>query len=89
MTTSAKKPIQVYLRPEQLDALRLLAAKQGLSVAELIRQGVDLRLAETPIDDDPLWEIVGLGSSNVRDLSVEHDRYLAEIEEADNRQHGR
>jgi hypothetical protein len=32
-----KKSVQLYVRPEQLDALRTLATKQGLSVAELIR----------------------------------------------------
>jgi hypothetical protein len=77
LSISTKKPVQVYLRPEQLDALRLLATKQGLSVAELIRQSVDLLLMETPIEDDPLWNIVGLGSSDVHDLSLEYDRYLA------------
>lgn len=88
MTTSARRSVQVYLRPEQLDALRLLATKQGISVAELIRQGVDLLLTEIPVEDDPLWGIVGLGNSGVHDLALEHDRYLAEIEEADNQQHG-
>lgn len=72
-----KKSVQVYLRPEQLDALRTLATKQGLSVAELIRQGVDRLLAETPVEDDPLWDIVGMGNSGVGDLAVAHDRYLA------------
>jgi hypothetical protein len=84
MTPTAKNPIKVYLRQEQLDALRSLAAKQGLSVAELIRQGVDRVLAETPVEDDPLWNIIGLGSSGVHDLALEHDRYLAEIENRDN-----
>jgi hypothetical protein len=88
VTTSTKRAIQVYLRPEQLDALRLLSTKQGTSMAELIRQGVDLLLTGIPVEDDPLWNIIGLGNSGVHDLALKHDRYLAEIEEADNQQHG-
>lgn len=76
MSLAAKKTVQVNLRPEQFDALQSLAAKQGLSVAELIRQGVDRLLAETPIEDDPLWNVVALGSSELGDLAVEHDQYL-------------
>ena len=82
-THAAKKSIKVNFRPEQLVALRSLAAKRGLSVAELIRQSVDLLLRETPIEDDPLWDIVGLGGSGVHDLALEHDHYLAEIESSD------
>lgn len=77
-------PIKVYLRQEQLGPLRTLAQKRGVSLSEIIRQGVDCLLAETLIEDDPLWSIVGLGSSDVGDLAVEHDRYLAEMELEDN-----
>jgi hypothetical protein len=84
----AKRTVQVTLRPEQLDALRSLATKQGVSVPELIREGIDPLLAETPVEKDPLWDIIGLGSSDVHDLALEHDRYLAESEESDNSPHG-
>jgi hypothetical protein len=50
---------------------------------------VDLLLTESPVEDDPLWGIVGLGNSGVHDLALEHDRYMAEIEETDNSQYGR
>ena len=78
MSTLTKKPIQVYLRQEQLDALRIRANREGVSVAELVRQGVDRILNDVPLEQDPIWEIVGLGSSDVDDLSLKHDRYLAE-----------
>ncbi len=84
MSTLAKKPVQVYLRQEQLEALRVRANRQGTSVAELVRQGVDRILNDIPLEQDPIWEIVGLGSSDVGDLATEHDQYLAEIEEDDN-----
>jgi hypothetical protein len=85
MATLTKRPIQIYLRQEQLEALRVLANKQGVSVAELVRQGVDRILSDIPLEQDPIWDIVGLGSSDVNDLSLEHDRYLAEIEDDNNR----
>jgi hypothetical protein len=77
LSLSAKRTVQVTLRPEQLDALRSLATKQGVSVPELIREDIDTPLAETPVEEDPLWDIIGLGSLDVRDLALEHDRCLA------------
>jgi len=87
MTTLSKKALQVYLRQDQLEALRALAKKEKVSIAELVRQGVDRLLAETPIEDDPLWDLVNLGESGAGDLAAEHDRYLAELERSDSR-HG-
>ncbi len=77
MATLTKKPIQVYLRPEQLDRLRALAEQRGVSVAELVRQGVDLLLAEAPADHDPLLDIVGMVEGGPPDLAEKHDEYLA------------
>lgn len=85
MSTFTKKPVQVYLRQDQIDALRLLAAKQGTTVAELIREGIDRVLIEMPLEEDPIWKIVGSGDSSVHDLALKHDQYLAESEENNNR----
>ena len=85
MTTLTKKPLQVYLRQEQLDALRGLSEKQRVSLAELVRQAVDRLLSETPVEEDPLWDIVGLGASGVGNIAEAHDQYLAEAESSDNR----
>lgn len=79
MATLTKKPIQVYLRPEQLDRLRALAKRRGVSLAELIRQGVDLLVGETPPDHDPLLDIVGMFEGGPPDLAEKHDQYLAQI----------
>lgn len=78
MGTLTKKPFQVYLRPEQLEALRDLAEKRNVSVAELVRQSVDMLLAEVPAEEDALSDIVGMFDSNVGDLAERHDDYLAE-----------
>lgn len=84
MATATKKPFQIYLRKEQLETLRALSVKRGVSVAELVRQGVDQLLATIPVEEDPLFELVGLGESDAGDLAVNHDRYLTELEEQDN-----
>lgn len=85
MRTLTKKPLQVYLRPEQLAALRALAERRGVSLAELVRQGVDRLLADLPVEEDPLWDIVGLFDSGVGDLAEKHDEYLAQLIDEENR----
>lgn len=84
MKALTKKPLQVYLRQEQLDALRALAKKRNVSLAELVRQGVDRLLVEVSAEDDPLWDIVNLGNSEVGDLAADHNRHLADLEQEDN-----
>jgi len=80
-----KKPIQVYLRPQQLEALRALAERRKVSVAELVRQGVDKVLAEVPPEEDPLWDIVGMFDSGLGDLAERHDDYLVKLIRDENR----
>lgn len=85
MRTLTKKPLQIYLRPKQLAALRALAERRGVSLAELVRQGVDRLLADLPVEEDPLWDIVGLFDSGVGDLAEKHDEYLAQMIEEESR----
>ncbi len=80
ISTLAKSPLQVYLRQDQMDFLRVLSERQEVSLSELVRQGVDRLLLEIPLQDDPLWDVVNLGHSGLGDLAAEHDRYLAEPE---------
>jgi hypothetical protein len=77
MSTLTKRPIQIYLEQEQDRALRALAQKLGLSIAELVRRSIDHYLAELPLEEDPALSIVGLGHSGAGDLAAEHDRYIA------------
>jgi Ribbon-helix-helix protein, copG family len=76
MATLHKRPIQVYLRPDQLDKVRALARRRHLSIAEIIRQGVDRVLGDVPPEEDPLWELVGMVTEGPSDLSEKHDEYL-------------
>lgn len=85
MSVLTKKPLQVYLRAEQLEALRALARRRDVSLAELVRQGVDRLLVEVPAEEDPLSDIVGLFNSGRGDLAEKHDAYLAQIIQEENR----
>jgi hypothetical protein len=78
VTTLTKQPLQIYLKPSQDQALRALAEREGVSLAELIRRSIDKYLAELPPEDDPAMDLIGLGRSGRGDLSTNHDRYLAE-----------
>lgn len=94
MTTIVKEPIQVYLPTEQVDALHALAEERGVTLDEVIEQMVEVSLAGTLHGElpnqavsgerDPLWDIIGIGESDVTDLSENHDKYLIEAEEAHN-----
>jgi Arc/MetJ-type ribon-helix-helix transcriptional regulator len=74
---------QVQLTAEQVKALRRLAAERGVSMAELIRQGVDTVL-ETA--SEPSWEekvqralaAAGMVKEGPTDMSERFDDYLAE-----------
>jgi hypothetical protein len=66
-----------------LARLRDLAAAQGQSIAEVIRQSVDRYLhSERPIDRQELKRralaVIGKFRSRNADVSENHDRYLAE-----------
>ena len=86
MSTITMKPIQVHLRPEQIESLRAIAERRKVSMAELIRQGVDRVLEDVPAEEDPLWNIIGIMDSGLNDLAENHDRYLAEMIIQENRE---
>jgi hypothetical protein len=73
---------QIQLSEEQHARLRALAAERGISVAELVREGVDRVLEGS--DRKRLWARLRevLGSHRDRDgaadVSERHDAYLAE-----------
>jgi site-specific recombinase len=74
---------QIQLTEDQAKALKRLAATRRVSIAELIRQGVDTVLrSNAGIDLDEkrrrAIEAVGKFRSGQRDISEKHDNYLAE-----------
>lgn len=75
--------IQLELRPDQEAALREIAESRNMSLADLIREGVDRLLAEVdvesvPLEDDPILQIIGLVDDGPSDMADRHDDYLAE-----------
>jgi Ribbon-helix-helix protein, copG family len=74
---------QIQLTEEQAKGLKRLAAAKKVSMAELIRQGVDAILrSDTGLDVDERRRraiaTVGRFRSGRRDISGKHDKYLAE-----------
>jgi hypothetical protein len=74
---------QVRFTERQLDTLRELSAATGRPVAELVRLGVELYLSSQhrPSRKEQIGRALralGRFSSGRNDVSVRHDRYLAE-----------
>lgn len=75
---------QIQLTEDQLRRVRALARNDGVSVAEVVRRGVDRLLAEVPSDRAQRYaraaELVGglHDRENADDLAGRHDDYLAE-----------
>jgi hypothetical protein len=74
---------QVQLTDRQLKALRQTSAATGRSVADLIRQGVDLYLSgRSELGREERIErairVAGKFSSGRTDVSANHDKHLAE-----------
>ena len=76
MKALKKKPIQIYIEPQQDYVLGNLAKKRGISKAEIIRKSLDKFLREIPLEEDPGMGLIGLGRSGKRNLSDDHDKYL-------------
>ena len=75
---------QIQLTEEQSKALKKLSAQRDISVAELIRQGVDhyLRSCGTISQTERRQRAIkaaGQFRSGQEDLSEKHDVYLAEV----------
>ena len=72
----------IQLTEEQARQARRIAAEQGVSMATVIRQGLDLllRSAETAVSDDEraarAISAAGRFRSGGGDGAVEHDRHL-------------
>ncbi len=79
---SRVKRLQIMIE-EDLDAeLGIQAAREGVSKAALIRRYVGERLRPLPpLEEDPLWEVVGIvkggspdDSSRIDEVVYDHDR---------------
>lgn len=74
---------QIQLTEDQAKRLKRRAAEEGVSLAELVRRGVEVYLQEKPGASDKerrqrAIQAAGRFSSGRRDLADKHDKYLAE-----------
>lgn len=76
---------QIQLTEVQSQRLKQLAAQQGVSLAELVRQAIELliqKVQEPEIDIEEkrrrARQISGKFRSGIQDLAVNHDHYLDE-----------
>ncbi len=75
-----QKRAQIYLRPEQHEALKAEARMLKISFAELMRRIVEEHLntcSKPPIfAKEDYLSIVGLGESGIHDIAEQHNHYL-------------
>lgn len=74
---------QIQLTDSQARALKTLAAAEGRSMADIIRESVEALLAGRGVRDpgevtQRAIAVVGNFHSGLGDLAAEHDRYLAQ-----------
>jgi Arc/MetJ-type ribon-helix-helix transcriptional regulator len=71
---------QIRLTAEQIEALRRLGVQRHRSMAELIRESVDqmLERSDRAARAQRFLKVAGQFSSDLHDVSVNHDKYLAE-----------
>lgn len=77
---------QIYLSREQHRRLKERAKKTHQSMATLIRTAIEQYLQHQEAEkmlspNDPIFDIIGRGESDVTDLSVAHDKYLYSLEQ--------
>lgn len=72
---------QIQLTEEQAKALKEMASREGVSMAELVRRGVERILEESDRREQRQRALSMLGRyhGGAPDVSVNHDRYLDEI----------
>ena len=76
MRNLRRKPLQIYIEPQQNKVLEILSKKEKVSKAEIIRKSLDEFLKEIPVEEDPALGLVGLGKSGKMNLSDQHNKYL-------------
>lgn len=72
----------VYLDSSQMEALRRMARRERVSLAELIRRAVDRYLkpesVSPPVPREAYERLIGFFSDDVTDVSERHDHYIGE-----------
>jgi hypothetical protein len=75
---------QVQFTNEQFAVLKSISAAEGISMAELIRRGIEQYLSSRKLSDKQsrtqrAIEAAGRFRSGVKNFSAKHDQYFAEV----------
>jgi 16S rRNA U516 pseudouridylate synthase RsuA-like enzyme len=72
--------VQVRLTDEQSRAVKRLAAAEGVSVSEIVRRSIDAFIVTSSREEIRRRALAAAGAlhGGPRDLSRNHDKYLAE-----------
>ena len=70
----------IRLPEDLLKALKYKAIEENKSMNQLIREAIEMSLADLPRPEgkerDPFEDVIGIARSGIRDASSKHDRYL-------------
>ncbi|WP_420641152.1 CopG family transcriptional regulator [Candidatus Leptofilum sp.] len=75
---------QVYLPQDIYEKLKSRADEEGITMATQIREALAEYVVEQPeekeghvlTEDDPIWQLIGIGKGGPPDGSVNHDKYI-------------
>ncbi|MDP2936758.1 MAG: CopG family transcriptional regulator [Dehalococcoidia bacterium] len=74
------KRTQIYLEPELDEDLSRLAARRGVSKAQLLQEGAyRIVREERAAEEDSILGVIGLGDSEPGRVSEEHDQFLGQL----------
>ncbi len=70
----------IRLPEDLLKALKYRAIEEKKSMNQLIREAIEMSLADVPRSEGPekdsFEDIIGIAKSGIKDASSKHDRYL-------------
>ncbi|MBI4870646.1 MAG: hypothetical protein HY814_03675 [Candidatus Riflebacteria bacterium] len=72
----------IRLAPDRYGDLRRRASREHKSVAQFVREAIDVRLgyggeaAPPSPEADPFWNVIGLAEGDQTDGAIQHDHYL-------------
>ncbi len=75
-------PLQVHLEESMHRRIKMLAKKKKITQSQLVREYLYRGLREDTADDDPGFDIIGMGSGSRTDTAIKHDQYLVAEEKA-------
>ena len=86
-TDVMKERVQIQLEPDDLSALKRVAASEGRSVAAVVREATAEYLSNHEVSPEAAWErALGLAGAfkadagdPATDVAREHDRHLADV----------